>query len=123
MKALLSTVCLAVPLLPGLWISYAHLSKWEGSLPRSVAIGARVEVFREFTNSDTTTERGEWLLSNLLLTPQYSHGFYKRDGYETTLAFRAPALAVPTSKASRSNGTILGLGARLIGLQDFPLLG
>jgi hypothetical protein len=91
--------------------------------PRSVAVGARIETIREFTNSDTTTERGEWMLSNLLITPQYSHGLYEKDGYETTLSLRAPAIALPTSQAARNNGTIFGLGARLIGLQNFPLLG
>jgi hypothetical protein len=98
---------------------------WESAeeLPRSVAVGARIEAIREFTNSDTTTERGEWMLSNLLITPQYSHGLYDQDGYETTLSLRAPAIALPTSQAARSNGTIFGLGARLIALQNFPLLG
>ncbi len=98
---------------------------WEGKgeLPPSIALGARLEAIREFTNSDTTTEEGEWLLSNLLLTSQFSQGVYKKDGYETTVALRAPAIALPTSKAARNNGTIFGLGARLIGLQNFPLLG
>lgn len=98
---------------------------WESreELPSSVALAARIEAIREFTNSDTTTEQGEWLLSNLLLTSQFSQGVYERDGYETTVALRAPAVALPTSKASRNNGTIFGLGARLIGLQNFPLLG
>jgi hypothetical protein len=92
-------------------------------LPASVALGARIETIREFTNSDTTTEQGEWLLSNLLLTSQFSQGVHKKDGYETTLALRAPAIALPTSKAARNNGTIFGLGARLIGVQNLPLLG
>ena len=98
---------------------------WEdpGKLPRTLAVGARIEAIREFTNSDTTTERGEWLLSNLLVVPEYSHAFYEFDGYSTTVAFRAPALAFPTSKASRSNGTYFALGASLLGTQDFPLFG
>ena len=95
---------------------------WEGKnakdeLPASVALGARIETIREFTNSDTTTEQGEWLLSNLLLTSQFSQAVYEKDGYETTVALRAPAIALPTSKAARNNGTIFGLGARLIGVQ------
>jgi hypothetical protein len=98
---------------------------WEdpGKLPRTVSVAARIEAIREFTNSDTTTERGEWLLSNLLLAPQYSHAFYESRGYSTTLAFRAPAVALPTSKASRKNGTYFGLGGSLLATQDFPLLG
>jgi hypothetical protein len=95
----------------------------EGDLPRTVSVGARLEAIREFTNSDSTTRRGEWMLSNLAVTPQYFHGFYKRDGYETSMAFRAPTLSFPTSKASANNGTILGLGAGLTGLQKLPLLG
>ncbi|HVR18474.1 MAG TPA: hypothetical protein VMS65_02220, partial [Polyangiaceae bacterium] len=58
-----------------------------------------------------------------LLVPQYSHAFYELRGYSTTLAFRAPALALPTSKASRKNGTYFGLGGSLLATQDFPLLG
>ena len=95
----------------------------EGDLPRTVSAGARLELIREFTNSDSTTRRGEWMLSNLVVAPQYSHGFYKRDGYETSMFFRAPALSFPTSKASSSNGTILGLGASLGAAQKLPLLG
>jgi hypothetical protein len=98
---------------------------WEdaGKLPRTLAVGAHIQATREFTDSDTTSERGEWLLSNLIVVPEYSHAFYELDGYSTTVAFRAPALAFPTSKASRSNGTYFALGASLLGTQDFPLLG
>jgi hypothetical protein len=95
----------------------------EGNLPRTVSVGARLELIREFTNSDDTTRRGEWMLSNLAVAPQYSHSFYKRGDYETSMIFRAPALSFPTSKASSSNGTILGLGAILGGSQKLPLLG
>jgi hypothetical protein len=95
----------------------------EGDLTRTVSVGARLELIREFTNSDSTTRRGEWMLSNLAVAPQYSHGFYERDGYETSMSFRAPTLSFPTSRASSSNGTILGLGASLTGSQELPLLG
>ena len=97
---------------------------WEapGDLTRTLSVGARLELIGELTNSDTTTDRGEWTLSNLALGPQYWHELYGRDGYEMALSFRAPALSFPTSKASRSNGTILGLGTTLLATQELPLL-
>lgn len=100
-----------------------YLWESDGELSRSFAVGARIETIREFTNSETTTDRGEWLLSNLLVAPQYSHALYDRGGYETAFSLRAPAVALPTSKAARNNGTIFGLGARVMALQNFPLLG
>jgi hypothetical protein len=99
-----------------LWRSDDELSK-------SFAVGARLETYREFTNSDSTTERGEWLLGNLALGPQYAHTLYERDGFETSFGIRAPVLSFPTSKASRNNGTILGLGGTVLGVQKLPLLG
>jgi hypothetical protein len=95
----------------------------KGDLRRTVSVGARLELIREFTNSDSTTRRGEWMLSNLAVAPQYSHAFYERDGYETSMSFRAPTLSFPTSRASSSNGTLLGLGASLGASQELPLLG
>ncbi|HEX6764670.1 MAG TPA: hypothetical protein VF103_04315, partial [Polyangiaceae bacterium] len=95
----------------------------DSELSRSIALGARLDVFREFTNSDTTTERGEWLLGNLLFGPQYAQTLYSANGFETSFGVRAPLLAFPTSKASRNNGTILGVGGTLLGVQKLPLLG
>jgi hypothetical protein len=98
-----------------------YLWESESELAESLSLGARLELIREMTNSDTTTEEGEWTFSNLSVASQYSKALYDDDGYETTVAVRAPRLTFPTSKASANNGTILGVGGALLGIQDVPL--
>ena len=95
---------------------------WDGE-DQSVSVRGAIGAFREFTNSDTTTKRGEWSLDDATLTAAYVRTFHSDGDFSTDGSFRAPNLSFPTSKASANNGKILGLGAS-VGLgQTVPLLG
>lgn len=92
----------------------------------------RIDVAREFTNNDVTTERGEVIVggaphgvgaSDPTLFPAYRRRLAKRGEYETMFVAYAPVFTFPLSKFSRDNGTYLGLGAELRLYDDVPLAG
>lgn len=106
---------------------YFYESKVEGFYA-----SGRIDVSREFTNSDTTTAQGETVVggaphgvgaSDPTLFTVYRRRLAKRGDYETTASLWAPVLTLPLSKASQSNGTYLGLGAQAWLYQDAPLAG
>jgi len=106
-----------------------------------LSVRAEVGVFRELTNSDTTTRRGEWSLTDAMVYGAYARVLSESGAvgpepelpdalllgttseYLTALFTFVPRLTLPTSTVSRNNGTLLGLGA-LVGLaQSVPVLG
>ena len=97
---------------------------WEAEDPsQSISLRGRLDLIREFTNSDSTTKRGEWTLSDLSIFPQYSRNLYKEGDIRTDLALRAPTLAFPTSKNSANSGRIIQVGALAGVTQQVPLMG
>lgn len=69
-------------------------------------------LYREFTNSDVTTERGEWSFSDTGLAAVYVRriqGPRDRDG--TSLELRPLTLALPSSKISYDSGRYFQAGA------------
>lgn len=108
---------------------------------QTVSVRGEIGATRELTNSDTTTERGEWSLTDAMLYGVYArllyeagdvgHGLTLADGlvvsagrdFETGVGLRLPVLTFPTSTLGRHNGTVLGLGADLVVSQALPLLG
>jgi hypothetical protein len=78
---------------------------------------------REFTNNDSTTERGEWTLTDALLTSVYGRQLYSDGEWDTTLTLRAPDLSFPTSKVSASIGKNLGVGGGIGLWQTIPING
>jgi hypothetical protein len=69
-------------------------------------------LYREFTNSDVTTERGEWTFSDTGLAAVYVRriqGPRDRDG--TSLELRPLTLSLPTSKISYDSGRYFQAGA------------
>jgi len=86
-------------------------------------VAGRVDVVREFTNSDVTTQRGETTLSDAILLTGYRRTLAASPGYETILTTSLPILTFPTSKFSLDNGTILGLGTEARITQSMPLAG
>jgi hypothetical protein len=89
----------------------------------AIYLAGRIDVVREFTNSDVTTERGETTLSDAVLLSGYRRTFAKSPGYETIGALRLPIFTFPTSKFSMDNGTIMGLGTEARVTQSMPLAG
>ena len=88
----------------------------------TLSLRAVAAVGREFTNSDSTTQRGEVAFSDVELWNAYTRRPWDRDGYITEVGLRLPMVVLPTSKISYRSGKILGLGTLLAVLQTFPLL-
>ncbi len=56
---------------------------WEQADKRSVLVGGSVALIHEFTNSDTTTERGEWTLTDAELLLGYSQKLAENGPFRT----------------------------------------
>jgi len=80
-------------------------------------------LYREFTNSDSTTKRGEWTFSDTELASVYAHRFRGPADTDGTLAEVRPlTLTLPTSKGSYAAGRYFAAGA-LVGVTNVaPLL-
>jgi hypothetical protein len=75
-------------------------------------------LYREFTNSDVTTQRGELTLSDLELAGVYAHRIQGKTNLDGTLAELRPlTLTLPTSKASWDSGRYFAAGA-LVGVSN-----
>ncbi len=90
-----------------------------------LAISARADlgVTTERTNSDTTTQRGEWTATDFELYGAVSYKLRESKEDLTELALRVPRLTFPTSKISYDSGKLLGLGFRLGLREDVALEG
>ncbi len=80
-------------------------------------------LYREFTNSDATTQRGEWTLSDTELGSVYAHRVQGKSNTDGTLAELRPlTLTLPTSTASWNSGRYFAPGV-LVGITRVtPLL-
>jgi len=80
-------------------------------------------IAQEVTNSDSTTRERELDVgaNDTLLQLRYDRTLYNESGTMTRLGVGLPEVTLPTSKASRNNGRILGLGAGLVPSQVVPL--
>jgi hypothetical protein len=97
---------------------------WEAADPtQSISLRGRLDLIREFTNSDSTTDEGEWTFSDFSIFPQYSVTAMKDGDFSTDFAVRLPTLGFPTSKTSANNGRIIQVGAMLIAAQAVPVMG
>jgi hypothetical protein len=75
----------------------------------------------ELTNSDTTTERGEFSLDDSTLSFNPAFTLAKDGDYETLLTLAVPRLVLPTSKASRAVGIYAQAGVGAGVEQGFPI--
>jgi hypothetical protein len=76
----------------------------------TVSARADIRLVREFTNSDTTTERGEWTFLDSELWLAETQTLNASRARHSELVFRAPMLVLPTSKSSYTSGRLLALG-------------
>jgi hypothetical protein len=83
----------------------------------SISARADLGVVTERTNSDTTTEQGEWSATDFELYGAFSYKLRESRDDLTELAIRLPRLTLPTSRISYDSGKILGLGTR-VGLRE-----
>jgi hypothetical protein len=86
----------------------------------AVSINAWLNLYLELTNSDTTTKERELLLGPTYLWATWARVLRDRGGSTTTVSI-GPRLTIPTDKAARDVGEILGLGASAGVTQTFPL--
>lgn len=80
-------------------------------------------IYREFTNSDSTTQRGEWSLSDTELLLVYMRRLLGPTDSDALLGeIRPLSLVLPTSEASFESGRYFGAGAVLGLTKATPLL-
>lgn len=77
--------------------------------------GLETGLYREMTNSDTTTRRGEWGFSDTYVPLRYSRRFQGPSDLDGMMAIVGTSLTFPTSKASYDSGRYLAPGA-LVGV-------
>lgn len=90
-----------------------------------VTLSARGDlgVISERTNSDTTTEQGEWSATDFELYGAYTYKLRESADDLTELGLRLPRITLPTSRVSYDSGKILGLGLRAGLREDVALEG
>ncbi len=90
---------------------------------KSISVRADLGVVTERTNSDTTTEQGEWSATDFELYGAFAYELRRGADDITELSLRLPRLVLPTSKISYDSGKILGLGTRVALREDVALEG
>jgi len=90
----------------------------------SYSVRAIFGITQELTNSDSTTRTREFDVgtNDTILQLRYDRTLYEDAGYLTRIGLGLPEITIPTSKASRNNGRILGVGAGLVPSQAVPLM-
>ena len=88
----------------------------------ALSVNGWLNLYLELTNSDTTTRMREWLLGPTYLWSTYARTVRDRGGYKTIVS-AGPRLILPTDKAARDSGLLLGAGASAGVAQTFPLRG
>ena len=88
-----------------------------------LSLRADVGLSSERTNSDTTTERGEWTATDFELSASFATDLRRSKFDSTEIEVRLPRVILPTSKVSYDSGKILGLGARVLLAEDVLIAG
>jgi hypothetical protein len=90
---------------------------------RSISVRADLGVVTERTNSDTTTEQGEWSATDFELYGAFAYELRRSADDITELSLRLPRVTLPSSKISYDSGKILALGTRAALREDVALEG
>jgi hypothetical protein len=88
----------------------------------SFSVSVWANLYLEVTNSDSTTTEHEPVIGPTWVTASYGRTLFENAGYKTSMNI-GPRFAIPTDKASRTTGQILGLGASFGLSQRIPLNG
>ena len=89
----------------------------------SISLRGDLGIVSERTNSDTTTNQGEWSATDFEFWGSFSHVLRQSKSDLTELAIRIPRLLLPTSKVSYDSGKVLGLGVRVGAREEVVLAG
>lgn len=103
-----------------LWFSVRPRITIYNSPKDKVNATARLDITKELTNSDSTTQYRESELGDAWFNVSYAHTFVRRNGWSTTLS-TGPRVLAPTSKASQNNNVYITLGGGFGLLQTFPI--
>jgi hypothetical protein len=103
-----------------LWFSIRPRITIYNSPKDKVNATARLDITKELTNSDSTTQYRESELGDAWFNVSYAHTFVRRNGWSTTLS-TGPRVLAPTSKASQNNNVYVTLGGGFALLQTFPI--
>ena len=90
---------------------------------KSISVRADLGVVSERTNSDTTTEQGEWSATDFELYGALAYELRHSAEDITELSLRLPRVTLPTSRISYDSGKLLGLGTRVALREDVALEG
>jgi hypothetical protein len=88
-----------------------------------ISLRADLGLTSERTNSDTTSEQGEWSATDFELSGAFAYELRKTASETTEIDIRLPRVTLPTSKVSYDSGKILGLGVRALLAEDVLLAG
>lgn len=95
-----------------LWLSFRpRVYLLSESLPKghSLNVNARIDMYKELTNSDDTTKQRENFFGDIWVTGAYSFRLHDNKKYPTSLGF-GPRVLLPTSVSSRNGGTYITAG-------------
>lgn len=87
----------------------------------AISVRGDLGVVTERTNSDTTSERGEWSATDFEFYGALSYKLRESKSDLTEFALRLPRVILPTSKVSYDSGKLLSLGVR-VGLREDVVL-
>jgi hypothetical protein len=88
----------------------------------ALSLNLWMNLYLELTNSDTTTRSHEVLLGPTYLWATYVRTLRYQRGYKTSFTI-GPRVTIPTDKAARDAGQVVGLGASVGLSQSLPLRG
>lgn len=83
-------------------------------------INARLDLYKELTNSDADTYQRQNIFGDIWLNFAYGRRLYRKDGYSTAVGF-SPRLILPTSLDAQARGLLFTAGAGGSLSQGFPL--
>ncbi len=89
----------------------------------TISLRGDIGLSHEFTNSDSTTKRGEWTATDGQLYLALTRQLYSKGDVSTIGVVDLPKLTFPSSKFSYDAGRYLELGATVAGIQQLPVLG
>jgi len=87
---------------------------------QSVSLNGWANLYYELTSSDTTTRKNELVVGPTWLWAYYGRTLFERGELKTSMVV-GPRLTLPTDKASRASGLLVGLGAAAGLTQALPI--
>ena len=104
------------------WLAFKPRYFLHESKTSAISLNLWMNLYLELTNSDTTARSQELLVGPTYAWATFAHTLRDRRGYKTSFTV-GPRITIPTDKAARDAGQLLGLGASAGLSQSFPLRG